>query len=251
MNACLKCLNCLTCLNCLNPLVADYLAAVPLNMPPSVSGDSTALVIVETRCLPHLPSVIASAVRQHPGWHLYVYAPSAVHDFGERSGCLAGGQYTKVTLEPAAMTTASYSKLLLSREFWDVCREEHILVFQADTVVFRPVPQELMRYDYVGAVCGEPLPSKFIMNGGLSLRRRSAMVRAIMLMTDEEAREPEDVAFMLAMRRNPAAFTLPTMQVCDDFFIESRGNPRTAIGVHGTDKLYAPPALLEEAFMFL
>lgn len=236
---------------CLNPLVADYLAAIPRSMPPSVSGDSTALVIVETRQLPHLPSVIASAVRMHPGWHLYVYAPPAVHDFVEHSGCLAGGEYTKVTLEPVAMTTSSYSKLLLSREFWDVCREEHILVFQADTVVVRPVPQEIMRYDYVGAVCGVPLPSKFIMNGGLSLRRRSAMVRAVLLMTDEEAREPEDVAFMLTMRRNSAAFTLPTMDVCDDSFIESRGNPHTAMGVHGTDKLYAPPALLEEMFMLL
>ena len=237
-----------TCGMAMDPRVASYLDAVPRHMPPTVSGDSTALVIVETRPLPHLPQVIASAVRTHPGWHLYVYAPPAVHDFLDRGGSLVGGEYTKVTLEPKPMTTAHYSKLLLSRQFWEVVREEHILVFQADCVVVRPTPPEFMRYDYVGALCGLLLPSRFVMNGGLSLRRRSAMVRAILLMTDDEAREPEDIAFMLTMRRNAPAFTLPTMEECDRFAIESQGDPRTAVGVHGTDKRYAPPALLEELF---
>lgn len=232
----------------MNLLVCSYLESVPLPMPPTVSGDSAALVIVETRPLPHLPHVIASAVRMHPGWHLYVYAPVVVHDFLERGGSLAGGEYTKVTLEPKPMTPAQYSKLLLAREFWQVVREEHILVFQSDCVVVRPTPTKFMRYDYIGAVCGLLLPSRFVMNGGLSLRRRSGMLRAIMLMTDAETEEPEDVAFMLAMRRNSPAFALPTMDECDEFAIESQGNPRSAVGLHGTDKNYAPPSLLTELF---
>ena len=231
-----------------NPLVSAYLESLTLPMPPTVSGDSTALVIVETRALPHLPHVIASAVRTHPGWHLYVYAPLPVHEFLEQGGSLGSGVYTKVTLEPIPMTPAHYSKLLLSREFWDVIQEEHVLVFQSDCAVVRPTPPDFMRYDYIGAVCGLLLPSRFVMNGGLSLRRRSAMLRAILMMTEIEAEEPEDVAFMLTMRRNSPAFVMPTMDECDDFAIESQGNPLTAVGVHGTDKNYAPPSLLAELF---
>jgi hypothetical protein len=152
--------------------------------------------------------------------------------------------HTRVTLDCAKMTSAQYSHLLMSADFWNVVCEEHVLVFQADSVVVRPVPDAALRWDYIGAVCGELHPDRFVMNGGLSLRRRSAMLRAIALLADSDRDAPEDVAFCRAMRAAGATFALPSMAECDAFAIESQGDPRTAIGMHGTDKYYAPPSLV-------
>lgn len=200
-----------------------------------------ALVIVETRPVFWLPYVIASAVRAHPGWALYVFGSPAVHAM--LTGAVHG--HTAVTLDCGRITSQQYSHLLFSAAFWDVIREEHVLLFQTDSVVVRPVPEAALRYDYIGALCGELHPDRFVMNGGLSLRRRSAMRRAIALLTDADRDSPEDVAFCRVMRA-AGDFALPSMAECDAFAIESQGDPRTAVGMHGTDKYYAPPALVRE-----
>jgi Protein of unknown function (DUF5672) len=199
-----------------------------------------ALAIVETRPLPHLPHVIASAVDANPGWRLYVFAPPAVHDF--LAPYVTG--YARVTLDRDDMTTQDYSALLTTPDFWTVFREEHVLLFQADCVLVRAVPPRCLDFAYIGALCGHLTPRDFVMNGGLSLRRTSAMLRAVGLMDEDLRRQPEDVAFCTVLRRH--GFNLPSMRDCDDFAIESQGNPRTAVGMHGTDKGYAPPALIAD-----
>lgn len=198
-----------------------------------------ALAIVETRRLPHLPAVISTAVACHPGWPLYVFAPPDVHEFLQ---CNVSG-YHKVTLGVERMTTKEYSRLLLSEAFWRVFREQHVLVFQSDCVIVRAVPSRYFQFDYVGAVCGTLDPRMFVMNGGLSLRNTEAMLRALTLMDEDLMSQPEDVAFCAVLRRG--GFTVPTMEECDRFAIESQGNPSTAIGIHGTDKSYAPPELID------
>lgn len=226
--------------------VVDYLSRVhlPLDVPPPTEDDK-ALVIVETRPLPSVACVIATAVRTHPGWHLYVFGTRDVHAMLQ-SQCENYENATRVTLACQSMSTREYSHLLVSRAFWDVIKQEHVLIFQHDCVLVRQCPREFLRYDFVGAVCGVLDPEKFVMNGGLSLRRRSAMVQAVRLMRDhhpELLEEPEDIAFCALMRQYPF-FTLPSMRQCDEFAIESQGDPRTAIGIHGTDKHYAPPELV-------
>ena len=171
---------------------------------------------------------------------MYVYGSPAVHAMLD--GAVTG--HTRVTLDCATMTSAQYSHLLMSDDFWAVIREEHVLVFQTDSAIVRPVPDAALRWDYIGALCGELHPDRFVMNGGLSLRRRSAMLRAIALLTDGDRDAPEDVAFCRVMRAAGANFALPSMAECDAFAVESQGDPSTAIGLHGTDKYYAPPALV-------
>lgn len=229
--------------------VGSYLARtveLPFEVvPPRGHG---ALVIVETRPSYFLPHIVATAVRAHPGWHLYVFGTPAVHALLQEQCKNYTDSVTRITLDASPrMTTRQYSRLLLSAGVWSAVREEHVLVFQSDCVVVRPTTRKMLKYDYVGAVCGALDPASFVMNGGLSLRRRSAMLRAVELIHTKHPRLldlPEDVALCKVMRAT-GTFALPPMDVCNEFAIESMGDPRTAVGMHGTDKFYAPPELVD------
>ena len=235
----------------MHELVGSHLLrteALPFELSPQPSADR-ALVIVESRPCFFLPHVVASAVRTHPGWRLYVFAPPPVHAL-LRKHCNNYHLATQVTLDShPRMTSRQYSHLLMSADFWGVVREEHALVFQTDCVLVRGTPDRFMGFDFVGAVSGCLDPATFVMNGGLSLRRRSAMLRAVDLLRagpPEALDDPEDVAFCAVMRAHRHLFTLPSMGECMEFAVESLGDAGKAIGMHGTDKYYAPTELVEE-----
>jgi len=226
----------------MDALVGTYLMRETLPFELEPPRQDRALVVVETRPLFFLPFVVASAVRTHPGWRLYVFGTPAVHALLD-SHCKNYDQAATFTIE-GTLTPQKYSKLLMGDRFWSCVTEEHVLIFQADCALVRSSPEEALRYDYIGPVCGVAHPDTFVMNGGLSLRRTSAMRRAVRELASrpELQEEPEDVAFCEVMRGG--SYVLPTMETCDTFAIETRGNPDTAIGMHGTDKNYAPQALI-------
>lgn len=232
----------------MDALAGDYLlrtAKLPFVLKPDANCPC-ALVIVETRPLFFLPHVVATALQTHAGWHLYVFGTREVHAL-LHSNCNKYHLATRVSLPEGPMTTQQYSHLLLSPEFWGVLQHEHLLIFQADCVLVRPTPARYLEFDYIGALCGSLTPREFVMNGGLSLRRRSAMARAVSLMHASRRDlldRPEDVALCLLMRAHN--FCLPDMKACFQFAIESVGDPTTAIGLHGTDKRYAPRSLLAQ-----
>lgn len=68
-----------------------------------------------------------------------------------------------------------YNETLMSLDFWQGFPTEHILICETDAYFFRKLPADLLDYDYVGYewqwLPGEPG------GGGVSLRKRSAMVR--------------------------------------------------------------------------
>lgn len=205
-----------------------------------------AMVLVETRDSFWLRYVLANAVTMNPGWKLYVFGTKAVLDRVKRH---VDGDLVCVELmvDPQQKFLVSdYSRLLLDSAFWNIfASERRVLIIQLDTVLVRPMPEWVLTFDYIGAVCGKTNPQEFIMNGGLSLRNPKAMIRAIQKMTPAQKDLPEDVAFCETMRHD-ADFILPSMQQCHAFAIESRGDPVTAIGAHGTDKDYAQPGLLRQ-----
>lgn len=201
-----------------------------------------AMVIVETRPTLWLPRVIHNAI-QMIGWNLYVFGTQDVLDLVQGT---VVGDYKTVVL-PNPLTVQDYSALMMQAMFWLNMAEEHVLVFQSDCVFLRPIPEAMLVWDYIGAICGQADEQTFIMNGGLSLRRRSAMVRAIDLLTEADKQQPEDVAFTHVMRRHKTLFHIPFMRQCFDFAIETIGNPKTCVGIHGTDKGYADPRLIAQA----
>lgn len=69
-----------------------------------------------------------------------------------------------------------YSDLLMTRAFWESFDTEDILVFQHDSALLRTGIEEFLGYDYIGASWKfEP----YVGNGGLSLRKKSAMLHII------------------------------------------------------------------------
>lgn len=194
-----------------------------------------AMVIVESRCSYWLPLVIRNAVDKLPGWNLYVMGNRQVIEFVRKE---VGGTFIPILFECPKITIPIYNEIMLSHDFWNKFAERHVLVFQLDCILLREPTEEMLRWDYIGPLCGELHPKRFIMNGGLSLRNKTAMVMACQMLNEQERKEPEDVALCLCMRRNPM-FVLPSMRDCEDFGFESLGNERTVVGIHGTDKYYS------------
>lgn len=193
-------------------------------------------VIVETRDAFFLPLVIANAVdKLGTHWNLHVIAPSQVLESLHDSLPQCEFASTKLGC-PTKITTRQYSALLRKRSFWNRIREGTILIFQLDVVLLRGVPSWAEAYDYIGAPCGS-LDSNFVINGGLSLRSKSAMLQ---LCGDESMTEsePEDIYFTRELRN--AGATLPSIRDAVRFACESIYD-KECCGVHGTCHYFLPP----------
>jgi len=88
-------------------------------------------------------------------------------------------------LEKENLTIKDYNLLLTSVKFWEDMPFENVLIFQTDTVLLDDNLDEFLEYDYVGAPWNKSFSwlggstTHVVGNGGLSLRRRSGMIRAI------------------------------------------------------------------------
>lgn len=116
-----------------------------------------------------------------------------------------------VNMGVANLSIRDYNMMLTSVEFWERIPSEHILIFQTDTFIRNNNIDEFIGYDYVGAPwewlnrCG---------NGGLSLRRKSAMISAIKRVQYNGVNE--DVYFSLDCGLN-----IPSFEVGKRFSVES------------------------------
>ena len=140
--------------------------------------------------------------------------------------------------------------LLASLAFWAGIPEEHVLIYQRDTVLFRQVPDAVLRWAMIGAPCGDLRPDRWTLNGGLSLRQRSAMLDVLACVGRADG-EPEDVYFTRGLRL--IGHPIPNIIQAAAFSLESDVlSMLHQVGVHGTDKLYMPDELasdvVDEAF---
>lgn len=205
------------------------LPAVPhVNSP----ENSRIAVIIEPRKAYFLSLVIRNFMSILKGWNLCVIDGENNHDWVTDQ--LQGWQFQHIKLDIANMTTTFYSALLKSSSFWNIFKEEHILIFQLDTVLLRDIPLYLLQYDMVGAPCGDL--RNFVMNGGLSLRKKSAMLSVIN--KNFHPSEIEDIFFSKYVKK-------PSIEVCEVFVENYVKDEKTVIGIHGTDKPYLHPTVYE------
>jgi hypothetical protein len=208
----------------------------------SASNDRVA-VIVETRDAFFLPLVIANAVdKLGPAWNLHVVAPTPVlMSLREK---LPDCEFACTPLAcPTKISTSQYSALLRRPSFWHCFKEEHILIFQLDVVMLREVPRWAEEYDYIGAPCGS-FDEDFVLNGGLSLRKKSAMLRHCQDDALTES-EPEDIYFTRVLRA--AGAHLPNLKDAARFACESIYDAECC-GVHGTHHYFLAPEQVAEIF---
>lgn len=196
-------------------------------------GRHKAAVIVETRSPYFLPHVLANAACYlQDDWNLYIVHSSANQRF--LADCLRSWKVNTVALNVSRLSGAQYNELLMSDQFWDIFREEWVLVFQADCLFCRPVADEFFQYGYIGAPCG---PGGAVLNGGFSLRHRPLMKQAIKQCRQTIQETIEDFFFTRAAA--DLGSRVPDFTTACRFSVENH-LVDIPVGVHGTDKFYLP-----------
>jgi len=138
-------------------------------------------VIVEPRRHEMLESVIRNFMYfLGESWNLILYTYEDNIEWVR--SLFPGSDFNIVPLPFPNMNQLLYSFMLMDIAFWKGIREEHILIFQTDCILFKKGIDNYLEYDYVGANFTSPLtiaPRIGGIQGGLSLRRKSAMIKCI------------------------------------------------------------------------
>ena len=137
----------------------------------------------------------------------------------------------------------SYNKLMLNPIFWSEFKEEYILIIQPDCILLRNVESKDFKFDYIGAICGY-FDENFIINGGLSLRKRNVMIDICnnLSIQEKSGSIAEDIIFSKKIKNN-IKYSCPSLDDCHNFSIESLGRLNNVLGIHGTDKYYIHPLI--------
>jgi hypothetical protein len=118
---------------------------------------------------------------------------------------------------------AGYDKILLSPEFYKHFKSQHVLTFQTDTVLRRAIDEDMYQYDYVGApwdknIIDLHMPNRpNVGNGGLALRKVSAMLDIAENTDPEKIDEAEDIY----ISRRVKTENMPNEEVAMRFSVES------------------------------
>jgi hypothetical protein len=120
------------------------------------------------------------------------------------------------------MNGIQYSKLLANSDLYKLIPTETFLIFQTDSIILeKDLLDKFIQYDYVGAPW---IGTKQVGNGGLSLRKKSKMLRIIE--QKGECYQNEDLYFALTNDLNK-----PDFELAKQFSIETAYND-ISFGVH-------------------
>lgn len=180
--------------------------------------DDGAFVIVEPRYSSKISSMIKDFSSVLPtSWTLYMFGSDANAMICEKIQSEVPDRAFHffnldedlfVTQVGRMMDGHGYNKLLKKKFFWDIITEEHVLIFQLDS---HPCDQSsqmiarFLKFGYIGCMFGhqvgphanvpfqEGLP--FYGIGGLSLRRKSFIMKCLEIYQDNCPHEAEDITF--------------------------------------------------------
>lgn len=145
---------------------------------------------------------------------------------------IVSGKLKLSMLRQTNLTIKQYNQLLTSLRFWNKIDEENVLIFQTDSCLCRHVDtfdfSPYLNYGYVGApsTLAKPIPWQ---NGGFSLRKKSAMIRAIKTNKSHVTISyAEDKFFSVDKREitKPAPYELANMFSVEQYY---NSNP---LGIH-------------------
>ena len=144
--------------------------------------------LIEFRILPHLEFIIKNTVIKLPHWNHTIICGNNNYEFMEKIAASISG-LTHITniinvikLDIDNLTTSQYSRLLLTKEFWNNFKGEKLLLYQEDTYLFHSNKlEQLLEYDYIGASwpINQDDNINGVGNGGFSLRSKSKMIECI------------------------------------------------------------------------
>ena len=202
-------------------------------------------VIVETRVHPHLNYVLRNVMHfLGDSWGLCV-----VHGVDNRAAVeeMVGPWGDVLLIECGqAETAGGYSALMCTTAFWEQIPSEHVLVFQTDSLLRRHGIDAFLKYDYVGAPWMHALVDPRgtegpVGNGGLSLRRKSAMLQ-ILRDHPRDPQLPEDEFFSTFLYRD--GYRMPSLETASHFCTETIFQP-VSIGLHQAWRYHFEPPFLQ------
>lgn len=144
--------------------------------------------LIEFRILPHLEFIIKNTIIKLPNWKHSIVCGNINYEF-IKNIATSISQYMKtsnainiIKLDINNLSTSEYSRLLLTKEFWNNFKGEKLLLYQEDTYLFHSNNIErFLEYDYVGAPWHIHQDDNIngVGNGGFSLRSKSKMIECI------------------------------------------------------------------------
>jgi len=241
-------------------------------------------VIVEPRrhelLIPILYNYMYHLPKTGINWNFHVFTHDVEYVLNNLpKGC----EITITKLLQNNFTVDDYNRLFRSERFWSLINGENILIFQTDSYIIKPdlLKASYMEYSYIGGIYNlilrpngdqmvtnfhgnkddidlhNSINTNFNINGGLSFRKKSAMIRCIREVSVEDiirARRArnmstqyyershsicgEDTFFQNAL--DILGYAIPSFDECHTFCTnltydkKYRGN---CFGVHGFDKV--------------
>ena len=204
------------------------------------SNNKLAIVLVATKTSFWLPLIIKNTLDKIKKCTFYFFGTNETIIFVQNNLKL-NINYFKIN---DIKHISNYNKILLDIAFWNTFNEEYILIIQPDCIILRDVIDTDFKFDYIGAICGDFDKSNFIINGGLSMRKKNVMIEICKNLNNSEKNGTiaEDIIYTKKIRNNNS-YKFPTWEDCMNFSIESIGNLDNVLGIHGTDKYYIDSAI--------
>ena len=175
-----------------------------------------AIVLVERRIHPNIEFVLQNAAYYGPTWSLAVVCSDTNYRYLKTIT-----QGKAVALLPMFQGSPSrdqaryeYNALLQNPTFYENLPWETMLFFQTDSYFLRPIPEDICDYDFVASPASWDTDS---MVGGISLRKREAMIR--ICKEFKEVISGEDVFINEGAKK--LGLKMPTFEKALTYFTES------------------------------
>lgn len=192
-------------------------------------------VVIEPRQHPHLSAVIRNILHfLDDSWGLCIVHGTRNRRFVEQM-VEGWGEVLLLDCGAADLPGHSYSDYKASLAFWQQLPSETVLLFEPDSVLRRRGIDEFLEYDYIGAPWVWALNRTNaaegpVGNGGLSLRKRSAMLRILERHgADRQRGTPEDQFFSRWLYRD--GHRMPSLEAAGAFSTETLFHPNS-LGLH-------------------
>jgi glycosyltransferase involved in cell wall biosynthesis len=159
-------------------------------------GDSSKkkeTILIEFRPFVHIEYLLRNTILKLSNWdHTVVCGNKNYNMISEMCNKICDGSTSSIKiirLDIDNLVPSEYSKLLLTKDFWDKFDGEKLLVYQEDSMLFHSDIEPFLKYDYVGAPWPENQDDNAlgVGNGGFSLRTKSKLLECI------EKVKPEDL----------------------------------------------------------
>lgn len=193
------------------------------------TNGNKSVVIVERRCHPNLRFCLQNAAYYARGWSITIVCSDANEAYVK---ACAGSQVSSVRIIPffrgfgtPEEGKTEYNTVLQQSHFWELFLEDNLLMMETDTYLLKPLPAELLAYDYVASKW--PWAPDVAGGGGLSYRKRSMM--KYVCSQNFPIQKAQDCFISDAVEK--LNFMSPTMEESKEFFGEFMFLP-TMCGTH-------------------